>query len=151
MISGVRAILAFCLSALAASASAQDPGAGAALFDKTCSACHQKAGVGAPGLAPPLAHPELFATLGDEAPTYLGGVLLSGMTGRLSAKGMDYIGLVMPAHGWLSDAEALAISDYVLQELNAVDPRLTPERLAALRAAPPDHAALVALRRKAMP
>lgn len=151
MIIGARVTLAFCLTALAASAAAQDQSAGAELFDKICAACHQKAGAGAPGLAPPLADRALFASLGEEAPTYLGGVLLSGLTGRISANGMEYVGLVMPSHAGLTDAEVLAITGYVLGDLNGVSPRLAPAKLAALREAPPDHAALFKMRERAAP
>ncbi|EKE74405.1 cytochrome c [Celeribacter baekdonensis] len=148
MINDVRAMFVVCLSALAVSASAQDQNAGAALFDTNCAACHQKAGVGAPGLAPPLAHRELFARLGEEAPIYLSGVLLSGLTGRITANDMEYVGLVMPSHVWLTDAEVLAITNYVLGDLNDINPKLSPEELGTLREAPPDHAALIKIRER---
>lgn len=138
------------LIALAAPAVAQDAARGAALFDDTCAACHQSGGIGQPGLAPPLADGPLWTGLGAEAPTYFGSVVIGGLTGRITAAGVSYIGLAMPLHDWLEDDEILDIGAYVLGELNGIDPGLTPDTLASLRETPLDAAGLHALRKEAL-
>ncbi len=54
-----------------------------------CSACHQPGGVGQPGLAPPLVDAPPWSALGDSAPDYVVGVVLSGLTGTIEAGGQS--------------------------------------------------------------
>lgn len=137
---------------LAAAFAAAAPGLcradGATLFAETCVACHGEGGVGTPGLAPPLDLADFWAALGDRAPAYVAGVLMSGLTGKITAGGMDYIGLAMPAQTHLSDAEAAEVGTYVLATLGGQQAQaVTAEAVAADRAAPPPHADLRALRK----
>lgn len=125
--------------------------AGEQLFVDTCSGCHQLGGIGQPGLAPPLLDTPLWDGLGDQAPDYLAGIMVSGLTGTITAGGQKFIGLAMPPHDWMSDEEMLAVAAYVLQDLNGLSVALSPETLAAVRAAPPSHADLRALRKEAIP
>lgn len=121
---------------------------GATLFSETCAACHGEGGVGTPGLAPPLNLADFWAGLGDKAPAYVAGVLMSGLTGKITAGGMDYIGLAMPAQVHLTDAEAAEVGTFVLATLGGQAAQaVTPEAIAADRAAPPTHADLRALRK----
>lgn len=138
------------LTALAAPAVAQDAARGAVLFDETCAACHQQGGIGQPGLAPPLVDGPLWSGLGANAPAYFGSVVLGGLTGRITAAGVTYIGLAMPLHDWLEDDEIVDIAAYVLGELNGVEPGLDPETLAGLRETPLDGPTLHALRKEAL-
>lgn len=100
--------------------------------------------------APPLVDDPLWSGLGDNAPVYLGSVVLGGLTGRITVAGTAYIGLAMPHHDWLEDDKILDIAAYVLGELNGVAPRLDAETLAGLRAAPLDGPAIHALRKEAL-
>ncbi|MGZ9810801.1 c-type cytochrome [Pseudoroseicyclus sp. H15] len=144
------AILLCGLNALAAPAAAQDAARGAALFDENCAACHQAGGIGQPGLAPPLVDAPLWEGLGDDAPTYFGSVVLGGLTGRITAGGVMYIGVAMPRHDWLEDDEIVDLAAYVLGELNGLEPELDADTLAGLRAAPLDGSAIHALREGAL-
>lgn len=136
-------LIATGLALLAAPAMAAD---GRMLFDDNCSGCHQIGGIGSPGLAPPLADPALFTAFGARAPTYVGGVLLGGMSGQIVANGETYEGLAMPPQSWMTDEELADIANYVLGELNGLDVRLTPSALTDIRAKAPSHAELQALR-----
>ncbi|KQT64052.1 MULTISPECIES: c-type cytochrome [unclassified Aureimonas] len=120
---------------------------GAALFAGTCAACHGEGGVGIDGLAPPLVDAELWTGLGDKAPTYLAGVMAGGLSGKITAKGIDFVGLVMPPQTEIPDAELAAIGTYVLKELNGLSVAPDEAAIAAAKAAPPTHKALRALRR----
>lgn len=124
---------------------------GEQLFVDTCSGCHQLGGIGQPGLAPPLLDKPLWDGLGDRAPNYLAGIMVSGLTGTITAGGQKFIGLAMPPHDWMSDEEMLAVATYVLQDLNSLPAELTPDVIAETRASPPSHADLRALRKEALP
>jgi len=133
--------------ALGAAASAGSAHAdGAALFAETCAACHGEAGVGVPGLAPPLARPAFWAGLGDKAPTYLAGVMAAGLSGKLTVDGQLYIGLVMPPQSAVDPAALAEIGTYVLTTLGGTSGALSAEAVATARATPPAVADLRALR-----
>lgn len=120
---------------------------GAALFEEHCSACHSPGGVGTPGLAPPLNLTDFWQGLGDRAPSYISGVLMSGLTGKINAGGVDYIALAMPAQEQLTDDEAAEVASYVLSDLGQTKLAVTPAEIAATRAAPPSHADLRKIRK----
>lgn len=122
-------------------------GDGAELFADNCAACHGEAGVGVEGLAPPLADAKLWSTLGEKAPAYLAGVMASGLSGKITAKGIDYVGLVMPPQSEIADGDLAAIGAYLLKDLNGL--ALAPDEaaIAAAKAQPPTHKALQAMRK----
>lgn len=119
---------------------------GAAGFAETCAACHGEAGVGIPGVAPPLARPAFWASLGDKAPQYLAGVMAAGMAGKLTVEGQLYIGLIMPPQSHLEAAELAEIGTYVLQGLGGTTAVVDVETVEAALKAPPAHADLKAMR-----
>jgi mono/diheme cytochrome c family protein len=125
--------------------------AGQGLFETNCSGCHQLGGIGSPGLAPPLADDALWQGLGDKAPKYFSGIMMSGLSGKIVAKGETYIGLAMPSQAALSDEDLAAIADYVLHDLNGITSLPTVESFAAARGAPPTHPHLKAMRKEALP
>ena len=91
---------------------------GAALYAAHCVACHQPDGNGAEGLAPPLAGVlQQWAKLaaGRE---YLAQVLVSGMVGSITSRGVKYNGN-MPSAADLSDEELAAVMGYVMSNFNA--------------------------------
>ncbi|MRW89231.1 c-type cytochrome [Duganella sp. FT80W] len=108
------ALLGCCAGPLPASAAPD----GAALFQQTCAACHGADGTGIPGLAPPLANPELWSTLGPQAPRYLAQVMTGGLSGTITSAGVTYSALVMPPQSQISAADLALISGYVLGTLN---------------------------------
>ena len=90
---------------------------GAALYAAHCVACHQSDGNGAEGLAPPVA-----GVLGKLAGVpggrdYLAQVMVSGMIGKITSRGVNYDGN-MPAAA-LSDEEMSSVMGYVLGTFNA--------------------------------
>lgn len=119
---------------------------GAAVFADVCTACHGANGVGTPGLAPPLADPPLWDRLGERAPAFLSGVLISGFSGTLMSQGVGYYGLVMPSQRDLSDAELAAVASYVLGAIAGTGMQVTVDEIAAARAAAPGHKALMEMR-----
>jgi len=141
------AIVAATLIAAAPSGRAAAAVDGAPLFNQSCALCHQAGGVGSPGLAPPLIDAQLWGRLGARASEYVAGVMLVGFSGTIEVGGTTFTGLVMPPQDRMSDEELAAIGSYVLSTLNGVHVELMAAEVAKLRAAPPTHAQLRALRR----
>lgn len=119
---------------------------GEELFDSYCAACHNTGGIGNPGLAPPLNRPAFWTAMGESAPDYLAGVMVSGMAGKLEVDGQSYVGLIMPPAAGASDEELAQIGTWILQTLGETDTAMTSETLAAARDAKPSHADLRAMR-----
>ncbi len=135
-----KIILALCLAPSLAW------GAGAELFTETCGACHGEAGEGMPGFAPSLDRPDFWQALGDQAPTYLAGVMVSGLTGNITAGSETFYGLMMPPQSALSPTDMVEIGQYVLSEFGGDGAEFTQETVDAALAAPPDHATLRGMR-----
>lgn len=133
---------ALCALLLALGGTAQ---ASEALFQKHCSACHGVGAEGIPGLAPPLAHPALWQGLGEQAPRYITGVMAAGMSGKLTAQGQMYIGLVMPPQAHLPSDELAQVAGYLLN-LNGVKATVTAADVEQARSPAPTHGELRALR-----
>jgi nitrite reductase (NO-forming) len=121
--------------------------AGEATFASVCAACHGDKGVGTEGLAPPLVDPALWQALGDKAPRYIAGVMAGGMSGKITANGIDYVGLVMPPQAELGADDLVAVAAYVLKELNGLPAGPDKADVEAALAAPPSHKELRALRK----
>ena len=92
---------------------------GAELFAAHCQACHQAAGEGTPGIAPPLAGTLAKRAALPEGRAWLVQVLVSGLTGPITSRGEPYNG-VMPPAAALSDAEVAAVLGHVLTQFNGV-------------------------------
>ncbi len=80
------------------------------LYNTFCGTCHQQNGKGAAGRFPTLAGTEWVT--GDKS--RLIGVALNGITGPIEVNGEPYNG-VMPAHGFLNDADLATILTYIRQ------------------------------------
>ncbi|MBX3715638.1 MAG: cytochrome c [Burkholderiales bacterium] len=76
---------------------------GAAIYAARCAACHQASGLGLPGVFPPLAGSEWV----NGKPELLASILLHGVQGRITVKGLAFDG-VMPAFKDQLDDESLA-------------------------------------------
>ena len=81
---------------------------GKQLYIGKCAACHQATGLGLAGVFPPLAASEWVV----ESPVTLTHILLHGIQGKMTVKGISYEGL-MPAWNTLSDAEIAAVASYI--------------------------------------
>lgn len=104
---------------------------GAKLYEAHCVACHQPDGNGAEGLAPPLAGVLAKRAQSTSGREYLAQVLVSGMIGTITSRGVKYNGN-MPA-ATLSDEELVAVMGYVLATFNGVSQPLPVELFIAAR------------------
>lgn len=116
---------------------------GAEVYNANCAACHQPDGAGIPGLAPPL-RSGLWKRLGKRSPDYIAGVMISGLVG-LPLDGQRY-GAAMPPWAHMTDAELVAVGNFVLQKLNGAKPVLAEAVVKEARKASPDVHALKQLR-----
>ncbi|HSC11527.1 MAG TPA: copper-containing nitrite reductase, partial [Rhodanobacteraceae bacterium] len=83
--------------------------AGGELFNGTCSVCHQPNGAGLPNVFPPLAKSDYLAA----DPKRAIGILLHGLTGKVTVNGSEF-NSVMPPMNQLNDDEVANILTYVL-------------------------------------
>ena len=122
---------AFALLTLAASGSLQAAD-GAKLYEANCAVCHQPDGNGSEGLAPSLV--DVLAKRAQSAVgrEYLAQVLVSGMVGTITSRGVKYNGN-MPA-ATLSDEELVAVMGHVLTTFNKVSQPMPAELFSAARA-----------------
>ena len=106
--------------------------AGQALFNGTCSVCHQGNGAGLAGVFPPLAESDyLNADLKRSI-----GVVLNGMSGKLKVNGKDYDS-VMPPMNQLNDDAVANILTYVLNSWGNKGGQIKTEDVKAERAKAP--------------
>lgn len=112
----MKTLLAILLAALALPAAAAADGA--AVYGQRCVACHQAGGVGAPGLAPPLAGQLAPRLATEEGRAYFPRVLVSGLSGPIKVGEERFMG-VMPSFAQLDDEELAAVLNTVMGEYNA--------------------------------
>ncbi|MFZ6746747.1 copper-containing nitrite reductase [Undibacterium sp. JH2W] len=126
------------LSAVSTAAKAAESGtltvqdqvnAGGQLFAGTCSVCHQANGAGLPGVFPPLAQSDYL----NADPQRSIGVLLRGLSGKVSVNGKDFES-VMPAMNQLNDDEVANILTYVLNSWGNKGGRILASEVKAERA-----------------
>jgi mono/diheme cytochrome c family protein len=118
---------------LAGSCTLSRAATGAELFATHCQACHQAAGEGTPGIAPPLAGTLARRAALPEGRDWLVQTLVSGLTGPITSLGEPYNG-VMPSFAVLPDADVAALLGHVLTQFNGVTgPLPQPEDVAAAR------------------
>jgi nitrite reductase (NO-forming) len=121
-------------AAAAASASGaltvqQQVDAGRALFNGTCSVCHQTNGEGLPGVFPPLARSDFLAIDLNRAV----GIVLNGRTGPVTVNGKDF-NSVMPPMSQLNDDEVANILSFVLNSWGNPGGRISAAQVAEIRA-----------------
>ncbi|MCU0649595.1 MAG: cytochrome c [Gemmatimonadaceae bacterium] len=103
---------------------------GAQLFTTKCAACHQSAGQGVAGVFPPLAASEWVT--GSER--VLVQILLHGIQGEITVKGVRYNGL-MPPWKSLTDEEIAAIATHIRSQWGNGASPVTAATVAAEREA----------------
>lgn len=108
---------------------AQQIKAGAALYNGTCSVCHQASGEGLPDVFPPLAKSDCLTA--DKARAI--NVVLNGLTGKVTVNGKDYAS-VMPPMSQLNDDEVANILSFVMNSWGNEAPAASPEEVAKQRA-----------------
>lgn len=104
--------------------------AGQALFNGTCSVCHQANGEGLPNVFPPLAKSDLIAA----DPKRPIRILLQGLTGKVTVNGKDY-NSVMPPMSQLNDDEVANILTFVLNSWGNPGGRISAGEVSKARAA----------------
>jgi len=121
--------------AAAASASAsgaltlqQQVQAGGALFNGTCSVCHQANGEGMPAVFPPLAKSDFLAADINRAI----GIVLNGRSGAITVNGKDF-NSVMPPMSQLNDDEIAHILTYVLASWGNPGGKVSADQVATVR------------------
>jgi mono/diheme cytochrome c family protein len=105
-----------------------------------CSVCHEQNGQGLAGVYPPLAGSEIV----NGPPSTLIRIVLGGLEGPITIKGMLYDGTMPPFGGGpeLNDDEAAALLTYVRSSFGNASGAITAADVARERAA---HAGRVAL------
>jgi nitrite reductase (NO-forming) len=106
-------------------------GAGKALFNGTCSVCHQSNGAGLPGVFPPLAGSDYL----NADPRRAAAVIMHGLSGKLTVNGKEYDS-VMPPMNQLNDDEVANILTYVLNSWGNKGGQVTTKDVKAIRALP---------------
>ncbi len=106
---------------------------GRKIYDTACVACHQATGLGAVGIAPPLAGSEWVLA---EGPNRILRIIYSGLSGPITVKGVQY-SLAMPAMGHdlnLSAEDLAAVATFIRgnkEWANSASP-VTPESAKAV-------------------
>ena len=106
--------------------------AGEALFQGTCSACHQTNGAGIANVFPPLAGSDFL--MADKARSV--GIVLNGLSGPVKVNGADY-NSVMPPMSQFNDDEVAHILTYVRNSWGNKGDAVTPDEVKAIRASTP--------------
>ncbi|MCR6495776.1 copper-containing nitrite reductase [Thermomonas sp. S9] len=109
--------------------------AGKVLFAGTCSTCHQPDGKGLEGVFPPLAGSDFIKANPGRVP----GIILHGLTGKITVNGKEY-NSVMPPMSQLTDDEVANIATYVLNSWGNPGGQISKEQAAAARTAKPGNA-----------
>jgi nitrite reductase (NO-forming) len=110
---------------------ADQVGAGKALFNGTCSVCHQSNGAGLPGVFPPLAGSDYL----NADPKRAVGAVIHGLSGKLTVNGKEYDS-VMPPMNQLNDDEVANILTYALNSWGNKGGQITTSDVKAIRAIP---------------
>ena len=103
---------------------------GAAVYARTCIACHQPTGLGLPPVFPPLANAPIVAG-NPELPVKF---ILQGLMGPITVNGMTYNSMMPPVAG-VSDADIADVLTYVRQSFGNKANAVTANQVKAIRAA----------------
>ena len=110
----------------------QQVAAGGALFNGTCSVCHQGTGLGIANVFPPLAKSDFLVADSKRAI----GIVLNGKSGPVTVNGQTF-NSVMPPMSQLNDDEAANILTYVLNSWGNPGGRISSSDVAAIRQSTP--------------
>ena len=103
---------------------------GAAVYARTCIACHQPTGLGLPPVFPPLANAPIVVG-NPELPVKF---ILQGLMGPITVNGMTYNSM-MPPVACVSDADIADVLTYVRQSFGNQGNPVTADQVKAIRAA----------------
>ena len=103
---------------------------GAAVYARTCIACHQPTGLGLPPVFPPLANAPIVAG-NPELPVKF---ILQGLMGPITVNGMSYNSMMPPVAG-VNDGDIADVLTYVRQSFGNQANPVTADQVKAVRAA----------------
>jgi mono/diheme cytochrome c family protein len=103
---------------------------GAAVYARTCIACHQPTGLGLPPVFPPLVKAPIVVG-NPELPVKF---ILQGLMGPITVNGMTYNSMMPPVAG-VSDADIADVLTYVRQSFGNQGNPVTADEVKAIRAA----------------
>lgn len=119
---------------------------GQELFTANCSGCHGANANGIEGLAPSLHNPELWTKLGAHRDDYIAGVITGGMSGKIESLGKTYQGFAMPPQSFLSSADLVQITHYIIDDVNQLNGGPTETLIEQYKQKPLTHGELHKLR-----
>lgn len=102
---------------------------GGAIFQGKCVACHQATGQGITGLFPPLAASEWVAG----KPEVLANILLHGISGKLTVKGVAYNGQMPHFKELLTDDEIAAVLTHIRSQWGNKSEPIDAKLIASVR------------------
>ncbi len=105
---------------------------GKRVYLQSCAACHQPAGLGIPGLFPPLAGSEWVTGSATHGDNHLVHILLHGIQGPLEVSGKPF-NSAMPPWNNLTDAKIAAVLTYIRTEWGNSAPGISPAFVKDLR------------------
>lgn len=109
---------------------------GKVVFEQVCALCHGVDGLGKPGQAPPFVGSEWVLS---DVPARLIRIPLHGLNGPITVKGEQWA-LAMPAMGAaMPDEDLAAVLTYMRNSWGNKASEITPEQVAAQRAATASH------------
>jgi len=103
---------------------------GKTVYMTVCVACHQPTGMGLPPVFPPLAQTEYVSG----SPERFAAMILKGVMGPITVKGMVYNNMMPPQEAMLTDEKIAAAISYVRASFGNTSPAVAPEVVAAARA-----------------
>lgn len=104
----------------------------------TCTTCHMANGEGVPGAFPPLAGSSIV-TGAPEIPV---AIILHGMMGPLTVKGVQYDGVMTPWGPMFNDVQVAAVTTYIRSQWGNSAPAVSPDLVARVRAAHANRTAM---------
>ena len=101
---------------------------GKRVYMQNCSMCHQLEGQGLAGVFPPLAKSDYLMAHKEQ----LAGIILKGLSGKISVNGTNYDG-VMPPVELLSDEQVADVATYILNSWGNSGPAVSAGQVKAVR------------------
>lgn len=106
---------------------------GKRVFNQICAACHQGNAMGLPGAFPPLAMSDYL----NADPKRAIGIVLNGLSGKITVNSTGYESVMPPQGPQLSDQEIANVLTYVLNNFNNKGGSISAAEVKAVRAAGP--------------
>jgi nitrite reductase (NO-forming) len=103
---------------------------GKTVYMQLCVACHQPTGAGLPPVFPPVIQTEYVSG----SPERFAAMILKGVIGPISVKGMTYNNMMPPQEALLTDEKIAAAITYVRGSFGNTSPAVSPEVVKAARA-----------------